>query len=95
VVAANVLMVLPGYYLFMAGDLPFGRYLGPFHGDNWLPVAMQMQLLWAPALPAGWWVAQRRFGPGVKGRSLALAAAIAAVWAVVLATLLHWQALST
>jgi hypothetical protein len=95
VIAANLLMVLPGYYLFLAGDLPFGRHMAPFHGDNWLPVAMQMQLLWAPVLPAGWWVAQRRFGPGGQVKSLALAAALAAAWAVVLATLLHWHALST
>ncbi len=93
VVAANVLMVLPGYYLFLAGDLPFGRFLRPFHGDNWLPVAMQMQLLWAPVLPAGLWAAQRLSRRDARGRALLLAAAFAAGWAVVLATLLHWWAL--
>lgn len=95
VIAANLLLVLPGYYLFRAGDLPFGRYLAPFHGDNWLPVAMQMQLLWAPVLPAAWWVAQKWFGPGHAARSLLLATGLAACWAVALATVLHWLALST
>jgi hypothetical protein len=93
VVAANVLLVLPGYYLFLAGDWPFGRYLAPFHGDNWLPVAMQMQLLWAPMLPASWWAAQRWPGPADRLRSLLVAAGLCASWAVALATLLHWQAL--
>jgi hypothetical protein len=93
VVAAGILMVLPGYYLFLAGDLPFGRFLGRFHGDNWLPVAMQMQLFWAPVLPASLWMARRLPWAATRPRSWLVAAVLCAVWAVCLATLLHWQAL--
>jgi len=93
------LMVLPGYYLFLAADLPFGRFFGPFHGDHWLPVAMQMQLFWAPALPASLWAAHKIIPASwaaTRGRRwpavLLLAAAFAFVWAVALSMLLHWQA---
>lgn len=96
---ANILMVLPGYYLFLAADLPFGHFFGPFHGDHWLPIAMQMQLFWAPALPASLWAAHKIIPASwaaTRGRRwpavLLLAAAFAFVWAVALSMLLHWQA---
>lgn len=96
------LFVLPGYYLFLIADYPLGGLFGPFHGDNWLPIAMQFQLLWPPVLPVAVWVAGKIAGrsgmSGLRGRNrtglaVFLAAFVACSWGVVLATLLHWKAL--
>ena len=99
-VSSLVLFVLPGYAVFIVGDMPFGRYFGHVHGDNWLPIAMQMQLLWAPMVPVAYALA-RRVARGVRsarGGGRITAAAVACgtfaggvyLWAVLLATALHY-----
>lgn len=97
--ASLVLFVLPGYAVFVAGDLPFGRFFGHLHGDNLLPVAMQMQLMWSPVVPVAYALARRAARKvrarraGAQAASLAAAVLVFAVcvylWAVLLATAFH------
>lgn len=89
--ATLFMMVLPGYWLFVAGDWPLGRFMRPFHGDHWLPFAFQMQLLWPPALPLLVWALGRAL-PARRGLARTLLVLLLALWAVLLASGLHWLA---
>jgi hypothetical protein len=87
------LLVLPGYYLYLAGDLPFGARFGRVHGDNLLPIAMQVQVLWAPMLPIAYALAARlhRRMAGLAGLAAVTVLALCLLygWAVVLAVMFH------
>jgi hypothetical protein len=101
VAGAFVLFVLPGFAIYQAGDLPFGGHFGAIHGDNLLPIAMQVQLLWAPAIPIGYALVRRWLWSSATGarhsssiRSLVSGAVFAIIlyaWAVLLAVFFHSQ----
>ncbi|MFZ4552548.1 MAG: hypothetical protein ACOYNB_12065 [Aquabacterium sp.] len=92
-VSSLVLFVLPGYYLFLVGDWLFGTQLGHIHGDNLLPIAMQVQMLWAPALPLSYAFARRFYlqRPGRTRMVFAVAMGMLTLyaWAAALAVVFH------
>lgn len=94
------LMGVPGVYIFMAGDYPFGRYLGKVHGDNILEIGFWTNMLWPPVIPVALLLVHRVFpGPANteafpsslsrKFGAPSLFMAILYAWAVVLAALFH------
>lgn len=100
--SALMLFVLPGFVIYQAGDLPFGHHFGEVHGDSLLPIAMQTQLLWAPAIPV-LYAAVRKSAhrieangsprltmQGKLGATLAFVCGLYA-WAVLLASFFHSQ----
>lgn len=102
VAMAFILVVIPGFAIYQAGDFLFGRYFGVIHGDNLLPIAMLTQLLWAPAIPALYALVRkvaRRLSannPSTFSMPLRLGATLGFVgglyaWAVILALFFHSQ----
>lgn len=85
-----VLFVLPGYYIYLIGDAVISPYLGHVHGDNLLPIAMQVQLLWAPALPLSTWFAQQFFRRAPSRARLLQAFGLALLLMYAWATTLAW-----
>lgn len=94
------LMGVPGVYIFMAGDYPFGRYLGKVHGDHILEIGFWTNMLWPPVIPVALLLVHRvipspantkalPYSLPQKLRAPCLFMAILYAWAVVLAALFH------
>ena len=96
------LFIIPGYWLYLAGDILFGHHFGLVHGDNLLFISMLTQLLVAAALPISY-ASVRRFvyrpaihkphgNPQlVKAGSALVFAGVLCIWVVLLAVYFHSQ----
>lgn len=87
------LMGMPGRFILLVGDSPFGDRWLPIHGDRWIEISIWVGLLWPPAIPLCYLAVRRLRSADSSlgsrlGRGLALALLLYA-WAVVLASAFH------
>lgn len=102
VISCFFLFIIPGYWMYLAGDFPFGDQFGVVHGDNLLTISMLTQLLVAAALPITY-ACVRRFvyRPAIrktncsalfaKAGAALVFAGILCLWVVLLAVYFHSQ----